>query len=52
MSGGAIEWNIKPNMEDPKTHTSCTDTLCNISNSLTVGYEKSFGDGMCPGNHE
>lgn len=49
VSGGAIEWNIKPNMHDPKTHTECDDKLCVISNSLTVGYEKKFGDGMCPG---
>merc|ERR1719158_641793 len=49
LSGGAIEWNIKPNLVDDGKHTACDDKICNISNSWTVGYEKTFGDGICPG---
>ena len=49
VSGGAIEWNIAPNHNDPGRFTMCDDKICNITNSMTVGYEKKFGDGICPG---
>merc|ERR1712072_1606141 len=46
---GDIEGNIAPNMQSPKTHTHCDDKICLTRNSVTVGYEHSFGSGLCPG---
>lgn len=49
VSGDAIEWDIAPGMVDPDTHTFCTETMCNISNTWTVGHKTNFSSGICEG---
>lgn len=47
-SGGAIEWNIAPNMR-PHDNTVCTGTTCVTKKTWTVGHQRGFGNGICAG---
>jgi len=51
ISGGATEWNVAPNLTNPKANQVCSETLCNISNTYTVDKLPVFGgpDGICAG---
>jgi len=49
VSGGAVEWNVAPDLTLPRDHQVCTDTVCNVTNSFTVGYQNDFSSGICPG---
>jgi len=49
VSGGAVEWNVAPDLTMRLVHQVCTDTVCNITNSITVGYSHDFAFGICPG---
>ena len=49
VSGGQIEWNVAPNLNNPSANQVCDDTVCNITDTFTVGFEKAFGEGICAG---
>merc|ERR1712096_388282 len=48
VSGGAIEWNVAPNMK-PTANTVCDDRVCKTSEKWVVGTQRGFGDGICAG---
>eukprot|EP00462_Mataza_sp_D1_P022380 CAMPEP_0175141964 /NCGR_PEP_ID=MMETSP0087-20121206/12454_1 /TAXON_ID=136419 /ORGANISM="Unknown Unknown, Strain D1" /LENGTH=445 /DNA_ID=CAMNT_0016425551 /DNA_START=110 /DNA_END=1447 /DNA_ORIENTATION=- len=49
VSGGAIEWNVAPNLNNKDINQTCTDKVCTITKDWTVGHQKGFGTGICAG---
>jgi hypothetical protein len=43
------EWNTGPYLNNEGAHQHCNATVCNITNSVVVGEQKSLENGMCPG---
>jgi len=49
VSGGAIEWNIKPGQNSSGALTTCDEKVCITRDSWVVGEQKGFGNGICSG---
>jgi len=50
VSDGTIEWNVGPNLTNPKANQVCNETICNISQTYIVDHLPIFGEtGLCPG---
>merc|ERR1711964_424071 len=52
ISGGAVEWNVAPGLTNKDRNQVCTDKVCTITNTYTVGTKgKQFDDNnICSGN--
>jgi len=46
----AAEWNVASNLNNVGTHTQCNDTVCTMTESITVGDGSKFGYGYCAGD--
>lgn len=52
VGGGAVEWNVAPNLNKPGQGQTCNDTVCHIQHTWTVDHMGKMGGGnhgICPG---
>jgi len=45
----AAEWNVDANLNNEGTNSRCNDTVCTMTETITVGDGSRFGYGMCAG---